>query len=84
MQNISIGVVGKGENFHILDDKENQAYVDAIEKRKPGGGGPDDDPGAGGSSVPSGPTNIDQPYAADPGEREPLVAVATMETMETQ
>lgn len=71
-------MVGKGENFHILDDKENQAYVDAIEKRKPGGG-PDDDPGAGGSSIPSGPSNIDQPYAAEPGDREPLVAVA-MET----
>jgi len=76
--NISIGVVGKGENFHILDDKENQAYVDAIEKRKPGGG-PDDDPGAGGSSLPSGPTPIDQPFAAEPGDRDPLVAVA-MET----
>ncbi|XP_037052448.1 proteasome subunit alpha type-1 [Bradysia coprophila] len=76
--NISIGVVGKGENFHILDDKENQAYVDSIEKRKPGGG-PDDDPGAGGSSLPSGPGPIDQPSAAEPGDRDPLVAVA-MET----
>lgn len=76
--NISIGVVGKGENFHILDDKENQAYVDAIEKRKPGGG-PDDDPGAGGSSLPSGPAPIDQPFAAEPGDRDPSVAVA-MET----
>jgi len=76
--NISIGVVGKGENFHILDDKENQAYVDAIEKRKPGGG-PDDDPGAGGSSLPSGPSPVDQPFAAEPGDRDPLVAVA-MET----
>lgn len=71
-------MVGKGENFHILDDKENQAYVDSIEKRKPGGG-PDDDPGAGGSSLPPPPTPIDQPFAAEPGDRDPSVAVA-MET----
>jgi len=71
-------VVGKGENFHILDDKENQAYVDSIEKRKPGGG-PDDDPGAGGSSLPAPVDPIDRVERAEPGDRDPLVAVA-MET----
>lgn len=33
----------------------------------------------GGSSLPSRPAPIDQPFAAEPGDRDPLVAVA-MET----
>lgn len=35
--NISIGVVGKDEEFHILSDEENQVYVSSMERRVPGG-----------------------------------------------
>lgn len=33
LQNISIGVVGKGEEFTILSDDENHLYVSAMERR---------------------------------------------------
>lgn len=39
-QNISIGVVGKDEEFHILSDEENHLYVSSMERRVPSGGAP--------------------------------------------
>lgn len=77
-QNISIAVVGKNEKFHILDDKENNVYVSAIEKRTPASGSSSAPGDVGvGSSLPK----PDDPKDDDdaPGD-DPQVAVA----METQ
>lgn len=38
LQNISIGVVGRNEDFHILSDEENHVYVSSMERRVVAGG----------------------------------------------
>lgn len=70
-QNISIGVVGKNEKFHILNDEENARYVAAVEKRS---GPPPDDGGPGGAMI----EDIADP-SSERGPGEPQVQVA-MET----
>lgn len=72
-QNISIAVVGKGEAFHMLDDKETGEYVSGIEKR--GGERASGAAGESGSGV--GPTGDSD---APTGDDDPQVAVA----MDTQ
>lgn len=69
-QNISIAVVGKGEQFHILDDKETGEYVSAIEKRTA------DRTASGTTESVSGPADD----SGAPGDDDPQVAVA----MDTQ
>lgn len=70
LQNISIGVVGKNEPFHILSDEENQVYVSKLDRRAPGAS----------STEPEEPAAPLEPRGGDdddaPGDDGPQVAVA--------
>lgn len=77
-QNISIGVVGKNEKFHILNDEENAGYVAAVERRS--GPPPDDNDDGGSGAVGGNETarieNIDESRDDQgPGEPQPQVAM---------
>lgn len=70
-KNVSIGVVGKGQSFKILDENETANYLGMIqgeERRGGGGGGP-----------PEPPAIRDREEAGDQGPQDPVPAVA-MET----
>lgn len=80
-QNISIGVVGKNEKFHILNDEETARFVGAVEKRS--GPPPDDGGGSGvvGGNEPATIDDFDEPRDDQrSGDPQPQVAVETMET----
>lgn len=70
-KNVSIGVVGKGQNFKILDESETATYLALIqgEERRGGGGGPPEPPAI----------RPERDEAGDQGPQDPVPAVA-MET----
>lgn len=71
-KNVSIGVVGKGQNFKIFDENETASFLAMIEgeeRRGGGGGGPPEPPAI----------RPDRDEAGDQGPQDPVPAVA-MET----
>ncbi|XP_058450896.1 proteasome subunit alpha type-1-like [Malaya genurostris] len=70
-KNISIAIVGKDENFHILEENDNAQYLTNIVRR--GGGG-----GAQASSGGQPPADDDQPQPPnEPADPIPAVAMET-------
>ncbi|XP_057658534.1 proteasome subunit alpha type-1 [Diorhabda carinulata] len=74
-KNVSIGYVGKGQNFKILEEEETSPYLSLIEgeERRGGGGG-----GAAADDLPADPLRED---AGDEAPRDPVPTVA-MDTTE--
>lgn len=72
-QNVSIGVVGLEENFHILSEDETEKYLGNITARKPRGDG-GDDPSVGPGS--SQPPSIDDAVQMEEPTPDPIPDVA--------
>ncbi|KAJ8919955.1 hypothetical protein NQ315_006484 [Exocentrus adspersus] len=69
-KNVSIGYVGKGENFKILDENETAPYLALIEGEERRGGG------SGGAATEAQPADPLREDAGDEGPQDPVPAVA--------
>jgi len=75
-KNVSIGVVGFKENFHVLNEEETEKYLTRINARKPRGDGGESGSGPSGGPGGSQPPTIDDAVPMEEPAADPIPDVA--------